>query len=94
MVVFKKKRSKNASIFINWIAPNNNKNYGPDNMQRVDKSPESPKTIEKLESFADHDLGNIQNVTPSIHLINTPILCRKDNQVDIVVMDVLVIGFF
>ena len=32
-------------------------------MKRVHKSPESPKIIEKLESFADHDLGNIQNVT-------------------------------
>ena len=33
-------------------------------MERVPKSPESPKIIEKLESFANHDLGNIQNVTP------------------------------
>ena len=28
------------------------------------KCPESPKTIEKLEYFTDHDLGNIQKVTP------------------------------
>ena len=37
------------------------------------------KTIEKLESPADHDLGNIQNATPSMHLINTPLLYRKDS---------------
>ena len=48
-------------------------------MQRVHKSPELPKTIEKLEFYADHDLGNIQNATPSMHLINTPLLYRKDN---------------
>ena len=27
----------------------------------------------------DHDLGNTQNVTPSMHLINTPFICGKDN---------------
>ena len=41
-----------------------------DNVQRVDKFPESSKTAEKLESLVDHDLKNIQNVTPDIHLIN------------------------
>ena len=48
-------------------------------MERVHKSPELPKTIEKLESFTGHDLGNIQNATPSMPLINTPLLYRKDN---------------
>ena len=40
-------------------------------MQKVDKCPESPKTIEKLEYFIDHDLGNIQKVTkvtPNMHV--------------------------
>ena len=53
------------SFFINPIPPDSNKNDGSDTVERVHKSPESPKIIEKLESFADHDLGNIQNVTPS-----------------------------
>ena len=53
-----KKRVKIYHFLINPIAPDSNKNAGPDNVQRVDKSPESPKTIEKLESFVDHDLGN------------------------------------
>ena len=79
MVVLTKKRGKNASVFINPIPSASNKNDGPDSVERVHKSPESPKTIEKLESFADHDLGNIQNVTPSMHLINTHLLYRKDN---------------
>ena len=48
-------------------------------MERVHKSPELPKTIEKLESFTGHDLGNIQNAKPSMPLINTPLLYRKDN---------------
>ena len=40
-------------------------------------------TIEKLESSVDHDLGNIQNATPSMHLINTPLLYRKDNSCEL-----------
>ena len=44
MVVFAKKRGKNAAFYINPIAPDNNKNDGPDNMQRVDKFLESPKS--------------------------------------------------
>ena len=48
-------------------------------MERVHKSPELRKTIEKLESSAEHHLGNIQNATPSMHLTNTPLLYRKDN---------------
>ena len=40
-------------------------------MERVHKSPELPKAIKKLECSADYDLGNIQNATPSMHLINT-----------------------
>ena len=68
-----KKRGKNASIFINLIPPDSSENDGLDSVERVHKSPESPKTIEKLESFTDNDLGYIQNVTPSMHLINTPL---------------------
>ena len=48
-------------------------------MERVHKSPKLSKTLEKLESSAHHDLGNIHNATPIIHLINTPLLYRKDN---------------
>ena len=48
-------------------------------MKGVYKSPELPKTVEKLESSADHDLGNIQNTTPNMHLINTTLLYREDN---------------
>ena len=47
------------------------KNDVRDTVERVRKSLESAKTIEKLQSCADDDLGNIQNVTPSVHLINT-----------------------
>ena len=77
--IHKKKRGKNALFFINLVLSVSNKNDKPDSVERVHKSPESPKTIEKLESFADHDLGNIKNVTQSMHLINTPLLYRKDN---------------
>ena len=77
-------------FFINPISPDSKKNHGPDSLERVHKSPESPKTIEKLESFADHDLGNIQNVTSSMHLINKPLLYR--NTIHVVI--VLTIGFF
>ena len=48
-------------------------------MERRRKSPKSTKTIEKLESFADHDFENIQNVTSIMHLISTPLLYGKDN---------------
>ena len=47
------------------ILPDSNKNDGPDSVERVHKTLESPKTIENLESSADHDLGNIQNAIPS-----------------------------
>ena len=97
MVVFTKKGGKNASFFINSIARDSNKNHGPDNVQRADKSPESLKTGEKLESFTDHNLGNIQNVTSNILLINTPLFHRnieKIIQVVIGVMYVPTIGFF
>ena len=50
-----KKRGKNASFFINPIPPDSKKNDGPDSVERVHKSSELPKTIEKLESSADHD---------------------------------------
>ena len=47
-----------------------------------------PRTAVKMmdqitwkESFADHDLGSAQNVTPIMHLMNTPLLCRKNNSV-------------
>ena len=55
------------------------KNDGPNNVERVHKSPQWPVTIEKLESSADRDLKNIPNVTSSMHLINSPLLYRKDN---------------
>ena len=48
-------------------------------MKRVHKSLASPKAIEKLEFVDGHDLRNIQNVTPGMHLINTPLLFRKDH---------------
>ena len=52
IVVFTKKRGKNASFFsINPIAKNNKKNDEPDNVQKAHKSPESPKAVKKLESF-------------------------------------------
>ena len=88
-----KKRGKTASFFINTILPNSKKNDGPHSLERVHKSPKLPKTIEKLESSADHDLGNIQNATPSIHMINTPLLYRKDDSRGIGSNYVLTIGF-
>ena len=51
--IYKKKRGKNTSFFINPIPPDSKKNDGPDSVERVHKSPELPKTIEKLESSAD-----------------------------------------
>ena len=46
-------------------------------MESVHKSPKLPKTIETLQSSADYDLGNIQNVTPKcIWLIH---LCFIEN---------------
>ena len=79
MVVFTKKRGKHVSFFINPIPPASNKNDGSDSVERVHKSPESPKSIKKPESFAEHDLENIKIVTLSMHLINTLMLYRKDN---------------
>ena len=79
MVVFTKKRGKHASFFINPIPPASNKNDGSASVERVHKSPESPKSIKKPESFAEHDLENIKIVTLSMHLINTLMLYRKDN---------------
>ena len=66
-------------FFINPIRSDSKKNDQPDSVERVHKYPELPKPIEKLESSADHDTGNIQNVTPLMRLINTPLLYRKDN---------------
>ena len=80
MVAFTKKRGvKMLHFFINPIPQDSKKNDGSASVERVHKSPELPKTIEKLESSADHDLGNIQNATPSIHMLNPPLLYRKDN---------------
>ena len=79
MVVFTKKRGKHASFFINPIPPASNKNDGSASLERVHKSPESPKSIKKPESFAEHDLENIKIVTLNMHLINIPTLYRKDN---------------
>ena len=77
--IYKKKRGKNASFFINPISEDNNENDEPNNIEKVHKSPESPKAIEKLESFTDQVPGIIQNVTPNLPPINTPLLYRKDN---------------
>ena len=43
-------------------------------MEKAHKSPESPKVIKKLESFAHQVPGNIQNITPNMPTINTPLL--------------------
>ena len=48
-------------------------------MEKAHKSPESPKAIKKLESFAHQVPGNFQNITPNMPTINTPLLYRKDN---------------
>ena len=64
MVLFTKKWGKNASFFINLISEDNNENDEPNNIEKVHKSPESPKAIEKQESFTDQVPGIIQNVTP------------------------------
>ena len=53
--------------------------YKPDNVEKAHKSPESPKVIKKLESFAHQVPGNIQNITPNMPTINTPLLYQKDN---------------
>ena len=80
MVVFtKKKRGKNASFFINPISEDNNENDEPNNIEKVHKSPECPKAIEKLESFTNQVPGIIQHVTPNLPPISTPQLYRKDN---------------
>ena len=47
MVVFTKKRGKNASVFINSIAQDRTNNE-PDTVENGKKSPESPKAIKKL----------------------------------------------
>ena len=43
-------------------------------MEKAHKSHESPKVIKKLESFAHQVPGNIQNRTPNMPTINTPLL--------------------
>ena len=48
-------------------------------MEKAHKSPESPKAIKKLESFARQVHGNFHNITPNMSTINTPLLYRKDN---------------
>ena len=48
-------------------------------MEKAHKSPEPPKAIKKLESFAHQVPGNFQNVTPNMSTINAPLLYRKDN---------------
>ena len=55
------------------------KNDEPDNVEKARKSPESPKAIKKLESFAHQVPGNFRNITPNMPTINTPLLYRKDN---------------
>ena len=67
MVIFTKKKSgKNASFFINPTAQDSKKNDEPDNVEKAHESPESPKEIKKLESFAHQVPENFQNITPDI----------------------------
>ena len=63
-------------------------------MGKAHKSPESPKAIKKLECLAHQVPRNIQNITPTMPTINTPLLYGKDNLDDTVVIYVLTIGFF
>ena len=79
MVVFKKKRGKNATFFINPIAQDRKKNDDPDNVEKTHKSPESPKGIKKLESFSHRVPGNFQIIAPNMPAIYTLLLYRKDN---------------
>ena len=48
-------------------------------MERVDKSPESTKTIEKVELFTEYDLRNIQKTASNKHVLNTNLLHRHDH---------------
>ena len=48
-------------------------------MEKAQKSPELPKVIKKLESFAHQVCENFQNITPNMPTINTPLLYQKDN---------------
>ena len=50
-----------------------------DNVEKGHKSPEPPKAIKKVESFAHQVPGNFQNITPNMPTPNTPLLYRKDN---------------
>ena len=50
------------------------KNDEVNNVEKAHKSHESPKVIKKLESFAHQVPGNIQNITPNMPTINTPLL--------------------
>ena len=87
IVVFTKKRGKNASFFsINPIAQDNKKNDEPDNVQKAHKSYESPKAVKKLESFA-HQIyywkdkldGHSSNVCPDDRFFYEEILfLRKE----------------
>ena len=80
MVAFTKKRGKNASFFINPFSPDSKKNDGPDSVERVHKSPELPKTIEKLESSADYDsCGLSRNVCTDHRFFHEEVLfLRKE----------------
>ena len=49
--------SSNASFFINRIALDTNKNDGPDNVERVHKSPEPPETVKNLNLLLTMILG-------------------------------------
>ena len=48
-------------------------------MGKAHKFPESPKAIKKLECLAHQVPRNIQNITPTMPTINTPLLYGKDN---------------
>ena len=48
-------------------------------MEKAHKSPESPKVIKKLKSFAHQNPQYFQNITPNMSTINTSLLYWKDN---------------
>ena len=48
-------------------------------MKKVNKSPELPKALKKLQSLAHQVPGNFQNITPNMPTVNTPLFYRNDN---------------
>ena len=80
MVAFTKKKGGKNALFLLILFPRTARKMMSriawkefTNLQNYVKQSKNQK------SSADHDLGNIQNATPSMYLINTPLLYRKDN---------------